>query len=56
MKFCAPFLSFLFSFLYCNVNAFVQAVEFAKLCFSNRYQKGNTSLKNNIFIVVCFVE
>ena len=32
------------------MNACVQAVEFAKLCFSNRYQKGNTSLKNNIFL------
>lgn len=33
------------------MNACVQAVEFAKLCFSNRYQKGITSLKNNSFFL-----
>jgi hypothetical protein len=27
----------------------LQAVEFAKLGFSNRHQKGNTSLKNDFF-------
>jgi hypothetical protein len=33
-------------FSYCNVNACVQAVEFAKLCFSNRKYES----KKNLFL------